>query len=130
MKRITPFVAAALVLCGLAGCNSGWDGVIKDRVRCWNEAADVFATIRDEQTALQARPKLMAILDRMAELDRRGKAIAPASDDKVYEVRMNNQEAVKTANDRINAQMDRAAAVPGGAEVVYEFNYKLRQGLN
>jgi len=130
MKSLVACGAVGLVLCSLAGCDSGWDGVIKDRIRCWNEAADVFATIRDEQTALKARPKLNAVLDRIAELDRKGKTVAPASEEKVLEVRMNNQEAVKAANDRINEQMERAASVPGGAEVVSEFNYKVRQGLN
>jgi len=132
MKGMVARAAVGLVVCVVAGCGSGQgqDGVIKERLRCWNEATDIIATIRDESSASKARPRLDEILQRLVALNRKAKTLRPASEEEEIDLRLKNQDALKTANEKLNEQMARASLVPGGAEVVYEFNQKVHQVLN
>lgn len=131
MKTVVACGAVSLVLCTLAGCgSSAQDEAIKERIRCWNEASDVFASIQDEKSAAAARDRLDGIIERMMAINRKSKTLRPATEAEEREIRQKNEDVVRKAGERLNQQMERAASVPGGGEVVYDFNYKVRQYLN
>jgi hypothetical protein len=130
MKTMVRWGALTLCVLSAVGCGAGHDALMKEQIQCWNEAADVLATIHDEASAAQAKLRLEAILDHLAEVDRKGRALPPPLEEEQVDLRQHNQEAVTTATTRINQEMQRAIDVPGAGPVVYEFHQQVMHSLN
>jgi len=69
VKRFALWGGMLVVLAVCGGCNSGSaDDVMKDTVSTMNEMADVLDTIKDQESAKAARPKLENLLQRLKDL--------------------------------------------------------------
>ncbi len=110
---------AALFL--LSGCSGGHDSVMKQRSECWNEAADIVESIKDDKSADAARPKLKRIYDRLQELKKKSQSLGDLPKDKETELAKKHKldQAVQRYDEaQRNAILRR---IPGAAEVMFEF---------
>jgi hypothetical protein len=130
VKTLAGWTALLLAVCSVAGCGQGYDGVVNEGIKCWTEAAEVLATIHDEASAEQARPRLDGIVNRMAALEKRRSALPPMSREQLNEFQVKHHEAMATATDKLDQEMQRSLAVPGAGPVVYDFHRKMAQLQN
>jgi hypothetical protein len=68
-KSFLAFAGLALSLC--CGCRKSADDVLPDYLAYSNETTAVLKTVKDEETAKAATPKLKALAARRLELDKR-----------------------------------------------------------
>ena len=68
-KSLVVFAGLALALC--SGCRKSADDVLPDYLAYTNESTAVLKTVKDEETAKAAAPKLKALAARRLELDKR-----------------------------------------------------------
>ncbi|MCI0742343.1 MAG: hypothetical protein L0Y72_25205 [Gemmataceae bacterium] len=115
----------ALVL-SLAGCGSpSADDLVKCSIQCWDEAADVLATITDAESAKAADPRLQDIVRRMKEFDRQARR-QELSHAELWKVEKDNQAASAKALARVQELSRKVMDLPGCGEVVVRFNRQAR----
>jgi DNA invertase Pin-like site-specific DNA recombinase len=120
-----------LLVLSSAGCGSTThDDLIKEQIRCIEEAAQVLESIKDSATAGAARPKLKKLIADIEEQNRRGRALEPLSADELRRLGERAHERSKAALDRLNQAVRRAAACPGCEDVVGEFRHELGRLLH
>ena len=117
MKRVVPFV---LVL-GLAGCGASPDEMVKESLRCWEEAAEILESIQDADAAKAAEPQLRALVKRMGELNRQAQQ-QEMPPEQMTKLQTDNEEAGRKVLARVHEASKKAAEIPGCADVVYRFN--------
>lgn len=113
-----------LALC--CGCgSSGHDDLIKEQIRCIEEAAQILEGVTDFDSAGAARPKLKKIIQRIDEQNARSRALPRPSADQIADMSAQNHEASQAALKRLNDAARKARTLPGCEDVVGEFNRDL-----
>jgi len=128
MLRRRPWLAV-LALLPLAGCDraSNYLAVFHEQRAAWTELADALATVKDEKSMEAARAELDDRLVKYEKIARRARALPePPREvrDRLEEERVQMQQAA----DRLQAEVRRVRALPGGDEFLQQFE-KRHPGL-
>jgi hypothetical protein len=119
-KRLTAGVLALAVAFLLAGTGLAEDKAdpkpekdtpeqfMKDAIKLMNDTADVLETIKDKDSAVKVKPKLLVLAKASKEIEKRGKKL------KIESLPKEEQEALqKKYNDAIQKAFGRLIAVMG-----------------
>jgi hypothetical protein len=105
-------VVAFLPVLMVTGCGgSSVSGIASG----YNEAADIMATVKDEASLNEAKPKLMKAAERI-----RTAMLSAAKDNPSGSWTPEQQKTIQQAKDKFDAQAKRIAAIPGGTQVVMD----------
>jgi hypothetical protein len=117
-------ILAASLMGLLGGCSSANPSLERHQqlVAALNEAADILATVTDDASAKEARPRLVAVGERIRELYRAqrvskdtGMDLETLKYDKKYAKELDEATA---ARDRYGKEAARVSDVPGGVNLV------------
>ncbi len=103
---------------GIAGCGGGNPNLERHQqmVAAINEATDILATVNDAETAKEAKPRLVAVGERIRELyraQRVSKATGMDLENAKYDKKYGKElDEVKAARDRFGQESARVLSLP------------------
>lgn len=129
MKRAIVLAGMTAVLGVVVGCGGGTtksDQLMQDRIKATNELADLLGELKDPAKAKEADPKIKAVRDRMASLD---KELAAQPKDQQTEAAKKHGLELTKAEGRVLAATG-AAVLPGLGELGKEVGKEIGKGID
>jgi len=133
MSKLTRWCGVLVLVAFAGGCGgkSEREQLKEQEIATMNEAVDVLETIKDEESAKAAAPKLMEIAGRVKDLKKQQNALGKPSKDEQEKLNKKFDNDRKAAHDRLVHEMVRIQRIPGAPDalkdVIEEF-IKLDQG--
>ena len=114
MRRSITLCVGILLL--VSGCGDSHESVINDSVKLMKEMTAILKTVKDEESAKAAKPKLKALSEKMEAIEKRSKALGEPTAEQQKKL----EEKFKKENEKVVqeffAEMMRVGVTPGLAQ--------------
>jgi hypothetical protein len=130
--RMRPAFLVGILLLAMSGMavlgqgdakqSSSYESVIKDMLAALNGLTDVLGTIKDEPSALAARPEVKKAAGRLAEVRKQAEKLKQPDKAEKDRIARAYKDKLDKSLKRLLAEQVRVKAIPGGQDALKEIN--------
>jgi hypothetical protein len=118
MKKGVILGVFAAVLCGVSGCGSSPDGIVKDNIAAMNEVSTALDSIKDDASADAAIPKIQKGMQRLKDNTKKLEEMKMSEEDKKKLMEANDKPMKEAMEKMLKAGFSGPAKAPNKAKEI------------